>query len=346
MEHTHDLLIIGHGIAGAVLAEEALHRGLSAHVFDGPQAGTASAVAAGLVNPVVLRRDVLSWRAAELLPIAEQFYTAMEQRLKAHFWHQLELVKVFPTPKEVEQWERAMHHPDTALFISRKEQSELDATGWQMPHGYGTVHQAAWLDVPTMLGEQRGDLIARNFFSPVLLNEKDITTIDGGVCIGERSAPWLVRCEGPFAKLTGLVPVKGETITVRLPGMRLTRAVHRGIFLLPLGGDRYRIGATFKWNDVWEGPTQEGREWLLDKLRLLIGGADVEVLDHSAGVRPTAKDRRPLLGVTNAHEGVLNGLGSRGVSLAPWCAQHLLDHLFHGIPLDPEVDVARFREAE
>jgi glycine/D-amino acid oxidase-like deaminating enzyme len=34
---------------------------------------------------------------------------------------------------------------------------------------------------------------------------------------------------------------------------------------------------------------------------------------------------------------VLNGLGSRGVLLAPWCAAHLADHLFNGAPIDTEV---------
>lgn len=70
----------------------------------------------------------------------------------------------------------------------------------------------------------------------------------------------------------------------------------------------------------------------------------VEVLDQQAGVRPTARDRRPLLGRRAAmpRQAVFNGLGSRGVLLAPWCAMHLADHLFQGAELDPEVDLARF----
>jgi hypothetical protein len=42
------------------------------------------------------------------------------------------------------------------------------------------------------------------------------------------------------------------------------------------------------------------------------------------------------------HEALFNGLGSRGVLLAPWCSQHLADHLFRGMPLDAEV--AQLRE--
>jgi glycine oxidase len=70
--------------------------------------------------------------------------------------------------------------------------------------------------------------------------------------------------------------------------------------------------------------------------------ARAEVLEQASGVRPTSRDRRPILGRTAPHEAVFNGLGSRGVLLAPWCARHLAAHLFDGAPLDPEVDAARF----
>ena len=39
---------------------------------------------------------------------------------------------------------------------------------------------------------------------------------------------------------------------------------------------------------------------------------------------------------------MLAGLGSKGVSLAPWLARQWWNHLSEGVPFDPEVDVARF----
>ena len=101
------------------------------------------------------------------------------------------------------------------------------------------------------------------------------------------------------------------------------------------------MGSTFAWDNVWSGPTDEARRWLLDKLGRVVS-RPVEVEEQWAGVRPASRDRRPLLGRTGAHEVILNGLGSRGVLLAPWCAQHLAAHLLDGAPLDPEVDVRRF----
>lgn len=343
MAFTDDVLITGHGIAGAVLAETLRSRGLQVHVFDVPRPGQASLVAAGVVNPVVFRRDVPSWRAAELLPIAQAFYTAMEQRHARSFWHPMELVKLFPTPKEVEQWQRAMRDTATAAFVSQQSQPEIDAAPVQAPHGHGTVTKAAWLDVPAMLAAQREVLLKEQALSAVQVAQEDITVSDDHVRIGDRKARWLVRCEGSFAEVEGLVPVKGEGLTVRIPGLRLTRMVHRGVFLLPapaLGTDVYRVGATFKWDNIWAGPTEEGRTWLLEKIAR-ITDTPVDVLDHWSGVRPASRDRRPILGITGPQQAVFNGLGSRGVLLAPWSAQHLADHLYAGAPMDPEVDLAR-----
>lgn len=340
---TDDVLILGHGIAGAVLAETLRKRGLQVHVFDVPRPGHASRVAAGVVNPLVFRRDVPSWRALDLLPIAEAFYTDLGQRYGRTLWHPVELVKLFPTPKEEEQWQRAMRDPGTTSFIARPAQPEVETDAIHDPHGHGTVTRAAWLDVPAMLDAQREALRKDGALSEIAITPADITVEADHVRIGERRARWLVRCEGSFAEVNGLVPVKGEGLTVRIPGLRLSRMVHRGVFLLPtpsLGADVYRVGATFKWDDVWAGPTAEARTWLLRKIEG-ITPLPVEVLDHWSGVRPASRDRRPILGITGPHQAVFNGLGSRGVLLAPWSAAHLADHLFAGAALDQEVDLSR-----
>jgi len=73
---------------------------------------------------------------------------------------------------------------------------------------------------------------------------------------------------------------------------------------------------------------------------------DFEVIDHLAGVRPTVKDRRPMVGThpkfANLH--VLNGLGTRGVMLAPAMAKSLFENIENQIPLEKEIDIKRFKK--
>lgn len=338
---THDVLIIGQGLAGAVLSETLAAQGKRVALFDAPRVGRASAAAAGLVNPVVLRRTVPSWRALEMHGIASAFYQALETRYAARFWYPLPVVGLFPGAHEAEIWQRRLLDPEVAPFLGTSGSADPVVQAFPQPHGHGVVKHGAWLDIPTMLSIHRQRWAAAGELLEQEVLDTDLRALDGGVEVLGRSAPLLVRCTGPFASVAGLVPVRGEGLTVRIPGLGLQSVVHRQVFILPIGEDLYKVGATFAWTDVWSGPTAEARRWLTQCLEQLID-RPYEVLDHWVGVRPAARDRRPILGRTGAHEAVFNGLGSRGVLLAPWSAQHLSDQLFRNAAVDPEVDPARF----
>jgi len=72
---------------------------------------------------------------------------------------------------------------------------------------------------------------------------------------------------------------------------------------------------------------------------------DFEILNHFAGIRPTVKDRRPLVGThpnyKNMH--ILNGLGTRGVMLAPSMAMNLYDYIENNVALEHYVNIDRFK---
>lgn len=337
----YDVLILGRGIAGAVLAETCRLRGLSVHVFDHKMPGNATLAAGGAVNPVVLRRQGLCWGASFLMPSAHAFYTAWDRRLGLCTWHDAPVVRLFANDKEAEQWAGAMRNPDLLPVLARRPEPEIDDGPFQAPHGHGTVTGAGWLDIARLLGAQRRDLLAGGTLDERQLRPDDIRPMDDGIRAGEVKGRWLVDCTGAFSGQVGLVPVKGETLTVRIPGLHLSRMVYGGTGLVPAGGEFFHAGSTFKWTDIWEGPTQEARDWLMARLAEMVR-LPVELVDVHAGVRPAARDRKPILGVTGPRRAVLNGLGARGVMQAPWCAEHLLDHLLEGKPLKADVDVGRY----
>ena len=336
-----DVIVCGHGLAGAVFVQRLLDRGLSFHVFDTPAFGNASQAAAGVINPLSLRRDVLTWRAMEMMAIARDTYERMAVRLGTDLWHPIELKKIFPTQNENAQWQRAMEREQDPMLLSMDGSATIAGTDIRTPFGSGTLHSCAWLNIPGMLQNQRTWLKERQLLTDSWIGPADIARNGPHVSIGSITARWIVHCHGAFSGQVGLVPVKGEVLTVRMPTLRLEQIVHRGIFILPIGEDLYRVGSTFEWNDVWSAPSIAAKEHLLHKLSL-ITDHPVEVIDHMAGVRPASRDRRPILGPMNDNEAIFNGLGSRGGMLAPWCATHLLGHLFDRSPLDPEIAAGRF----
>jgi glycine/D-amino acid oxidase-like deaminating enzyme len=136
---------------------------------------------------------------------------------------------------------------------------------------------------------------------------------------------------------------KGEILTIHAPELKLNAILKASVFVVPIGNDKYKIGSTYNWEDKSNTPTKEGKEELLSKLKTFIL-SDFEVTDHIAGIRPTVKDRRPLVGQHPKHNNlyVLNGLGTRGVMIAPYVAEKLFNFIENATSIDADIDIKRF----
>ena len=82
---------------------------------------------------------------------------------------------------------------------------------------------------------------------------------------------------------------------------------------------------------------------MIEKLKNVIN-VPYKIIEQSAGIRPTTNDRRPFVGVHSQYTrlAVLNGLGTRGVMVAPSMAKNLFNLLDKGEDLDVEIDIKRF----
>ena len=65
-----------------------------------------------------------------------------------------------------------------------------------------------------------------------------------------------------------------------------------------------------------------------------------------AGIRPATLERRPFVGFHPLHKniGILNGMGTKGCSLAPYFAFQMKENLINNKPIMPEADVQRFKK--
>ncbi len=117
------------------------------------------------------------------------------------------------------------------------------------------------------------------------------------------------------------------------------------MFLMHLEGDKYRVGATYNWELNEPVTTEEGKQNLVERLAAFVK-FEYKIIEHSAGIRPTIKDRRPLLGVHSMHENLIifNGLGAKGVMIGPYYVDQLLGLVFDGEAIDKELDIKRFEK--
>jgi glycine/D-amino acid oxidase-like deaminating enzyme len=119
--------------------------------------------------------------------------------------------------------------------------------------------------------------------------------------------------------------------------------IKKGIYLVNLYDDVYKVGATYEWNDLTENTSEQGKTYLEEKLNDFLK-VPYEVLKHEANIRPTTKDRKAIIGEHPKHKNmfVLNGLGTKGVMHAPYLAKQLLDLINKNLEVDKEISINRF----
>ena len=344
-----DYLIVGGGLTGIALAHVLEEQGRSFRLI-ADRAQGATGVAGGLYNPVILKRFTLAYRAEEQMDGVDSFYQGIEAKLQQRVDEKLEVLRIFHSVEEQNNWFAASDKPGLERFLSTTIQPN---TNEQIiaPHGLGRVLETGRVDTAKLQSAYLDYLHQKGWLLEERLNHEELEHLSDGVHYKDLQAQRIVFAEGfglkqnPFFNYLPLTGTKGELLTIHCPGLQISKVIKAGVFIIPLGDDLYRIGATYKWKDKTNTPTSESREELLQKLAVFLE-ADFEVVDHHAGIRPTVTDRRPLVGQhpEYAHYWVLNGMGSRGVMTAPFAAKLLFDCIEEGQALPEEMDIARFSD--
>ncbi|MDO7174116.1 NAD(P)/FAD-dependent oxidoreductase [Mariniflexile sp. AS56] len=343
-----DYIVIGSGLAGISFCEQLRANNKSFVVFDNASQ-QSSAVAGGLYNPVVLKRFTAVWKCKEQLDLALPLYAELEALLGVKLDYKIPVYRKFASLEEQNDWFTASDKPILSEYLSPKIIKDnnpfIDGA-----FGYGEVLGAGRIDVKVLIDAYKSYLVQHGLFKDSVFNYDDLILEADAVQYENIKANHIVFAEGfgvhknPFFKALPLVPAKGELLTIKAPDLKIDYVLKAGVFLIPLGADLYIVGATYEWKDLSGTVTESAKEELLTKLKKLIS-CEFEVVNQVAGIRPTVKDRRPLIGAHAAHKNmfVLNGLGTRGVMIGPYVAEQLYRFIENGTPLEKEIDIARFK---
>ncbi len=341
-----DYIIVGLGLAGLAFTEKLIGNNKSFLVFE-DDSQTSSLVAGGVYNPVILKRFTPVWKAKEQLNFALPFYEQLEQKLNIQFDFKFSTRKVFQSIEDQNNWYIASDKPLLSEFMNSSIINEK-IEGLKANFGFGEVYQTGRLNTHLLVDSYRRYL---NIQKIIRFEKFDYSSLETkpNIQYKDIEADSIVCSEGygikqnPFFNHLPLNGTKGELITIHAPQLKVNFLVKSTLFVLPLGNDLYKIGATFNWTDKASKSSKEGRDELVEKLNKVIE-VPYKIVNQTAGIRPTVKDRRPLVGKhpENQNMAVLNGLGTRGVMIAPWAANQLYNHLENDLDLDKEIDIKRF----
>lgn len=342
-----DYIIVGSGLAGIAFAETLLQNDKTFVVFDN-HSQNSSKIAGGLYNPVILKRFSQVWNANEQLELADFFYQRLETKLNTQVDFKLPIYRKFFSVEEQNNWFTASDKPALTPFLStaivHKQYNGIDS-----PFGYGEVLHTGYVDTEVLLNQYHAYLKNLDLLVERAFDYNELEVLDDHLRYQNLKAKQIVFAEGfgmhanPFFKHLPLDGTKGELFIIKAPELDLDVIVNTSVFILPLGNDLFKVGATYNWEDKTDLPTEEGKQELIDRIKEILT-CDFEIIDHFAGVRPTVKDRRPLLGTHHLHKNlhILNGLGTRGVMLAPAMAFDLYDYIENGKAFDKSVNVNRY----
>ncbi len=342
-----DYILVGCGLAGIAFCEQLKNKNKTFVVFDN-NSQLSSSVAGGLYNPVVLKRFTPVWQSKEQLEIALPMYRNIEKELNIKLDYKIPVFRRFTSVEEQNNWFAASDKIGLSRWLSTKIKKN-DNPSIDAEFGFGEVLETGRIDSPLLIDSYKKYLKEKDVFIPEEFNYKELLLHDNSVIYKNIKAKNIVFAEGfgvkrnPFFNHLPLKEAKGELLIIDAPDLKIEFVLKSSVFLIPLGNDKYIIGATYNWKDKTNNITQEAKEELLNKLKTVLK-CNYKVVGQVAGIRPTVIDRRPLVGVHSENKNmfILNGLGTRGVMIAPYIAKQLYGFIENNKPLEREIDIVRF----
>ncbi|MBF0255078.1 MAG: FAD-binding oxidoreductase [Gammaproteobacteria bacterium] len=348
-----DTLILGQGLAGSLLAERLLRQEIDLLVLDDGWQSAASTAAAGLINPITGQRLVKTADLEVLLPAALAHYRQLQQRFGQPLHHPRPMLRLLRQPQQQAQLEMRRQDPAYSPWLGPLLAARDIPASIKAPHGAFEQFHAGFVDLPLLLQGIRQELLERGRLRQGRIDFEQIRLTPSGVEIGDLRARRLIFCEGyrvsanPWFKALPFQPAKGEILSLELPNCGLEQIISGSHWLIPLQGNRYRLGSNYDHAHLDQTPSEAIKQALLAGLSdLLHRPGPVQLLQHLAGVRPALRGAQPVMGPhpRYAQLHLFNGFGSKGSLLVPWHAQAYADYLSGKGQIPPNADIRRFHD--
>jgi glycine/D-amino acid oxidase-like deaminating enzyme len=215
-------------------------------------------------------------------------------------------------------------------------------------YGGLTLMQCGYLDTIHYIQSVRMLIQQQGIFLEEIFEENKLTIRSKNVDYKEYEAAQIIFCQGvetnKWFSWVPILPLKGETLRIQ-SNYEEKMILNRGVYAVPANQKgEWRVGATYTFTDLSPDTTDKAREELTQKMKELVS-FPFTIIDQQWGLRPSTHDRRPILGRHPEYENlsILNGMGPKGVSLAPYFSGILVDMIENHQSLNKDVDLKRYK---
>ena len=307
-------------------------------MYDAPEIQAASSIAAGLINPITGKRFAKTWMADTLFPFATQTYSSIQQALGLSFFQPIHILRLADTIEQVNDWQARTQNDAFKQYAGEQTLSNEVLEKLTTVNGAFIIKGGAKINTAELLNgikhyfAQKNQLVSQRYSSKQLPTN-EIVIYCNGTAIHE--------VEG-LAQLP-VIPVKGHYLVCSIPDLQAKEVIQGAVSIIPQEDGLYRIGSTYQWEFAHSETEQFQVDTLIQNLKKTIR-IPFQLEDVMVGIRPTSDDRRPIIGAhpSQANTYILNGLGTKGYSLAPYFSHQLCDFITDGKPIEKDANIARF----
>jgi glycine/D-amino acid oxidase-like deaminating enzyme len=357
---TYDYLIIGQGLAGSLIAWQLKQAQKHILVIDPSHSGSASRIAAGIINPITGHRLNLTDGFERYWAAAKPFYEELESHFELSLLYPLEQTRLIKNQGQFGYLQKRLEQADYAGYLHRNKTPEAKLK--DADFGSVNVLQSWRVDLSLLLDAIKQDLLKQNLYcaGKVLYQKSELTqdkitahvqTDDG---VKQISAKSIIFCEGyqainnPWLSALPFKLAKGDTaeLVPKDPSSQnqaQNQLLNWGQWLLSKERS-LTLGSTYLWNDASLEKSDKNLGKLLSgMLKHSNFSADDFEIQHKVGIRPSTINRQPFVGSISKLKQLsinaycFNGLGSKGSLIAPYFAKLLTQHILYNKPMPEEV---------
>ncbi len=288
--------------------------------------------------------------ADDIIPFAENIYREFEQLFNEKVFHPLSIVRLFDAVKAQNDWSARCSAEEYSAYLKNDKVVYFNSEKVKNDFGGFEINGGSKLEVDKFLSLYRTYLKKENVLLDEYFSFDELKMESDSVSFKNISARRIIFCEGanainnPYFKFLPFQLAKGECLLINIPDFYPEQMINGEVFIMPTSNkDEYYVGSTHDWSYDDDLPSEKGKNELLGNL-ITVLKSKFDLVEHKAAIRPTVKDRRPFIGFHPEFPniGIFNGMGTKGVSLAPFFAKHFTENLLYQKPLLKEVDIKRF----
>jgi glycine/D-amino acid oxidase-like deaminating enzyme len=340
------ILIIGQGISGTMLSWYLYQQNIPFLIMDQNAANTASKVAAGIINPVTGRRIVKTWNIDEIMPFAINAYREIGSFLNITTYASKTILDFFPTLQMKNAF--AERIAEKADYLSPQVLGDFQQY-IHYQYGYGCITPCYTVYVEELILAWKQFLVKKELYIEDTFLDTYLQYTTEAINYKSLKAAKVIFADGissynnPWFKNLPFAFNKGEALILAIPNLPTDYIYKKGLTICPLSNGLFWVGANYSWDYTHNEPTPTFKKQTTDFLKSCLR-LDFTIIDHKAAIRPANVERRPFVGFHPVYKnvGILNGMGAKGTSLAPYFANALVQNIINNTPILAEAAVERF----